>query len=854
MADTIRTKIEQGTLSPTRFYTPDMQAKVKAVFGEEPGEEFLRRMGVEADLRKTGARWNPNVNSVTGTVLEGTPNPIADGSIRAGTNLLRGRVTEAGLNVVNMMRGSGYNQQQLDAIGDLLLADPKQTVGKLFPRAAKAPPSAGGAVNAFEAAGGPISHTRPAQEVANAFQEGDPLKASGFGGGAKPDGPIPDIDGPVTQGGGRQFGAEDARGWQTPGLDKSQVLMDLREGTSKSDVISRQKRDEQVALLRLPDGKIYSFDGSKYSHADVVNALGLDPDTVLRSGYNRYLDVYPQDYDSVQWYNSRGRVVEGQKPVDTLTYRHFKMVLERDGVPPEKINQEVKKRVEAEGFKWPESNIIHGPQGTVDLSQEFRSTGLAGAPSIGATPANAFVGGGVGAAAPAETNEERVRNAFIGAGGMAAASKAPAVMNAFKSPQVRAQAGGLAEKGLVVGAAAAGSAPEANPQGADFAGELDAVSQQIAEIETNSIPALEEDLRLLESPDADPRMIQDTLQRRGFDLGPAGIDGNIGPATRQAIAENIAQIRADREALRANIESLQERRNDLEIRAVSANQQSGNAFIEKGLPAAATVAGILGAYKLRGRGVAKSQQAARAIEDKANAFVTRLPPPPGQPDKPLRRFLPGQEGLRNQVAEEAAEADKLAKQFEDRLAGRGGAGFTRSGINSPDTRAANVNEFWRLGGAGEDVPFEPKAKGGWKPRKDPADLSTLYRPQGTVGRAMEPLTSRVRVGDVAAVATGAADAALMEPLLQSARKDIEEAKADLARYEAARDATGIERAQERLQQAKTMETVFLTAQRMGIGLAAGGGLATMKGGGYATPRPNLAGAERERALVAGQVK
>lgn len=167
MTSNIATRLDKG-MTPQRFRVPDTQGKVRAGLGEDQGNAFLRNMEAEATLRDTGARWAPRMNSVTGTVLESGPSQFGDDLIRAATAAARGDKIGLITQAVNFMRRRGYNQAQIDAMGDLLLSNPQEGLRRLgiqLPQGG--PPSGGGAAGGAVGAGfGPSS-----QMPENAFAQ-----------------------------------------------------------------------------------------------------------------------------------------------------------------------------------------------------------------------------------------------------------------------------------------------------------------------------------------------------------------------------------------------------------------------------------------------------------------------------------------------------------------------------------------------------------------------------------------------------------------------------------------------------------------------------------------------------------
>jgi hypothetical protein len=139
---------------PQRFRLPANREKVEAAFGPEAGGEFANRMTAEAELRDLASRWGPRQGSITGTVMESGPSEALDDGIRFATSIARGDRIGFINQAVSWMRRRGYNQQQIDAMGELLLSNPQEGLRRLgiqLPRL----PGGGGAAAAGAAAGTP---------------------------------------------------------------------------------------------------------------------------------------------------------------------------------------------------------------------------------------------------------------------------------------------------------------------------------------------------------------------------------------------------------------------------------------------------------------------------------------------------------------------------------------------------------------------------------------------------------------------------------------------------------------------------------------------------------------------------
>ena len=150
----------------------------------------------------------------------------------------------------------------------------------------------------------------------------------------------------------------------------------------------------------------------------------------------------------------------------------------------------------------------------------------------------------------------------------------------------------------------------------------------------------------------------------------------------------------------------------------------------------------------------------------------------------------------------------------------------------PARRAAYINDFWRLGGAGERVPFAAtKTPRGFRRRGGAADPATLY-PQES---------SRFRGTDIGMIGAGLGEAGVSGGALYLAQQELAEAQAAANQSPSEANLTRLERARDAV-------AVLQSTMRAGIGVAMG------RAGGavihpYARGRPNIAEAERERLLL-----
>lgn len=194
MTGDISTRIDQGRLPPTRFRVPDVQKKVRAGFGDEAGNAFIRNMEAEASLRETGARWAPRMQSITGTVLESGPEDFAADGLSALGRLMSGDKLGFLRDISGFMRRRGYNQAQIDAMGDLLLSNPQEGLRRLgiqLPQGG--PPSGGGAAGGAVGAGFGPSSQMPENAFAQTMSNQQTVPSqNAFAQAAPKSAPVPD--------------------------------------------------------------------------------------------------------------------------------------------------------------------------------------------------------------------------------------------------------------------------------------------------------------------------------------------------------------------------------------------------------------------------------------------------------------------------------------------------------------------------------------------------------------------------------------------------------------------------------------------------------------------------------------
>lgn len=350
------------------------------------------------------------------------------------------------------------------------------------------------------------------------------------------------------------------------------------------------------------------------------------------------------------------------------------------------------------------------------------------------------------------------------------------------------------------------TAPPAKADTGDGSAELQAVKDRVSQIETTAIPELQEQRDVLRDPNSDPVEKQRILLLRGYPLGttgPAGdgVDGVIGTKTRDAIIAEAKKIEGEIGGAQEELNLARDSVTQLEMRAAQENAQSsrGNELFGKVSPWVGTAAGIYLGYRTRGGAVKKSDIVARDAARTANALLN---------SKSVTR-----------------------------------------GVNAPrsaNTRAANLNDFWRQGGAGENVPFTTtttgKNQGKFRARPNAAEPSALF-----------PSPPRFNSQDAAIVGTGLAEGGVSHLGMKDQERKIKEAKADVEKYAAAGDVAGMQRALKKQQSAEVMHSMFVMARNAGLLLSVSRVTAGLKKP-YAKPTPDIAAAERERALVLQSMK
>jgi hypothetical protein len=349
-----------------------------------------------------------------------------------------------------------------------------------------------------------------------------------------------------------------------------------------------------------------------------------------------------------------------------------------------------------------------------------------------------------------------------------------------------------------LGAVAASVGGKADAQEIDYAAELENVNSRISEIEANQIPALEAELAELTNPDIDPKRLQALLQARGFDLGKHGIDGKIGDDTKAARTNNIELIRSEIAQRRQALEQMRSHQADIRrsLTYAETTENPAAGWIQKGVEGAGLVGGLWLGNRLRRGAVRNSQKSADAITKQADDLINT---------NPVSR--------------------------------------SKTGPDSLNERAGNVNDFWRLGGAEDSFPFKSQVSTGeWRTRPNAADSSELFPPP-----------KRYDAKDAAIIAGGGADAVGFEILRHNAQTQLEEVEAEIRRYREMPNANAeLTRALQEKQRLEAFMALYSGLSRVGAGVAGGRALGAFKQP-YARPKPKMGAAETEQALLRDQI-
>lgn len=349
---------------------------------------------------------------------------------------------------------------------------------------------------------------------------------------------------------------------------------------------------------------------------------------------------------------------------------------------------------------------------------------------------------------------------------------------------------GRAIGGGIVGGMAGGLVGEAEGQTTNTNAELQRARKEREDV-LGILAEIEAEQKFYAT--ASEKELQKRLDREGFDLGRAGVDGVLGSDTKAAIrgrkAELEKKLNAAKERLADTDKNIQKFERQDASEATKPNDAQ-KALREWG-PILGALAGLGLGAKLRGGAVKKAEKIAVTQIANANALLT-----------------PGPLNKSRSVAAQAA----LKKQ------------------------PANLNEFWQLGGAKDQVPFDVGASGKWKGRKK-ADVMPPNQ--------LFP-NPRIRSMDVGVMAGGVAEGTGAQMAAMALESQIKEAR-ELAK----RDGTKENLA--RVEALEDQHAIAVLMSRVGFGVAGGRLIGSLKMP-YKDARPDVASADAERALLLEYLK
>jgi hypothetical protein len=349
-----------------------------------------------------------------------------------------------------------------------------------------------------------------------------------------------------------------------------------------------------------------------------------------------------------------------------------------------------------------------------------------------------------------------------------------------KAPGVVKNALGRAAVGGALGAMVGGDAQGQTQTAAEMA---DAQSQMAKIQET--IDSLQSVLDIYDK--GTPAQIQEAVSRGGEYTEP---DGIMGPDTVARVKADRIRIAGEMKTALAELDKSRERIKTLEERQAFEQTRPNTAqqAWRQGAPWIGALIGIFAGGKSRAGAVKEAH--IKALEDVLNANKLLTPGPIKKPRT-------------------SAERDALKEQ------------------------PSRINQFWREGGAGDNVPFDTNQKGDWigRPKAKVATPSSLY-PQKTTG---------LRANDYAWIAAGLGEAGLSTVGVDMAHKEIAAAQAALDQEKSKENYERLERAHDLLGLAEA-------AQRFGFAFAGYRAIGAWKKP-YKTEIPDIKAAEAERVKM-----
>jgi hypothetical protein len=299
---------------------------------------------------------------------------------------------------------------------------------------------------------------------------------------------------------------------------------------------------------------------------------------------------------------------------------------------------------------------------------------------------------------------------------------------------------------------------------------------------------------------ADNKELQRRLAREGFNLGPTGVDGILSLSSGRETLSGKA-IREFKANIEERLNAANERLNKAEgqvkvlMERDALQRNRPNFFIEAAREYGPTMAGVLAGFGLkymRGSAAKASVAGAKAASQKLNRLITPI--------------------SKEEVTGMLNRAD--------------------------ESRPANLNQLWQKGGAKKDeLPFLQDSVGKWKPNPNARPADELFQDDNL----WKQLTRYVKGKDLAWILGSGGEAAVMQPFIDKANKDLVEA-------ERAWKDNPSDETYKRVEDAKNAVANYTLLQRLGMGVA-GGRIIGSLGAAYAKPQPNIVAAATEQAAL-----
>jgi hypothetical protein len=793
MVDDLTTRIDKGTLLPSRFRRPDAAGKVRAVFGDEVGGKIISKMDAEAQLASSGAKWAPRVGPKTSIVTENGPGGMADDLMNMGVNLATGNKLGLFRQAMNFMRQRGFSQRQINAIGDLLLSSPEEGLRRL-------------------------KIMRPDGAPANAFA---PLTGGGGSiGGGPPSGgspiPTPAEAGPIRAGGFPGFGGKKPRLEDTKTIPEAAAVLSERFKPRKITRAATQDdwdeaSEEAFNLLKARAAKQDGFEpGARVWQEKAPDSL-TDPKAPPRLVFEDLAEAILRsrgiDPDPVYGRMLAERPTNAETDVFRKTAGHYAgkaRAKEREGMALDEMDDTDAAIEQMSNIKPPSRLNGIGAGLRTDLG-----SGVGGAVFAGAMPMDADA-----------TLQDRLNRAGTGFALGYGASKGGRIAarmrdgNAFAGKTATAGAPNKigARTADAAAIAALGISPTAEAQTGDGSAEVQAANERINELATfeanaqQKIGNAEQELKAFQGMSVAEK--QRFLRDNGF-TGPNGEiledDGATGGLTTYAINRYTDKVRGaisegtrELSTVRGEMDKAQQAalkaERQAKLKAMQAKNQPNMALDIASK--AAMLAGLAGGVYLAKRGrsgaVAKSAPAAKAAAAKANALLN-------------------------------------SKRMTS----------AKTGPDSLNQRAANINAFWKQGGAGDKVPFKVDGQGNWTDRPGAMEPAQLFSPKWH---------QQYRNDDVLYMVTAAVDVGGSRAGINYLNDEIKKVDAEYKAYEAQDDFESMDRKLAEKTRLEGLRTALQITEKVGggylLGRAVGSPLMP-----YAKVNANVKAAEAQRASL-----